>query len=98
MLNADLSNELEDLIALAESPGYQRFKAMATEEWGSQAYRRKAQAIIKKTSEAGQIESAATHLLQLETSAQAVEGLFARLHDRIGQLRGKERNDVAEAR
>lgn len=91
----DNDTELEDLLALIEHPGFKRFRDWAGEEYGSKAYRIKAQTIMNQHSKIGTMDKAGTHLLQLEASAAAVEGLFTRLNDRVNALRGKAKAATA---
>jgi hypothetical protein len=93
-MDTNRQQELEDLLALIESPGWARFKAMIEDDWSTKAYRRKSQAIIQRLSADDRMDQAATHLLQLESCATAIEGMFDRLRDRVKLLRHEAAGEV----
>lgn len=89
----DHNTEREDLIALLESPGWQRFRAFAQQEWGAEAYRIKVRQILSGLS-TNNTGDAAGHVLQLESAARAIEQLFAWVIDRVKKLQAQEAGAV----
>lgn len=82
----DHLQELEDLEALIDSPGWARFRAIADREWGAVAYRQKIQQLLQRVG-AGEVENAAHLVMQLEVAAREVEKLFVFVEERIKFLR-----------
>lgn len=86
----DHDQELEDLVALVESPGWARFCNYVAAEWGSKAYRRKAARIIAELASTTQAAEAGNLLLQLETGAKTAEQIMGWAGWRIKALQGRE--------
>jgi hypothetical protein len=94
---ADRNQELEELIALVESPGWQWIVSWARSEWGAEMYRTRVQGILGKIT-AAQSADASQHILQLESAARAIENLIGAPLERIKKLQAQEEKPRARAR
>jgi hypothetical protein len=86
---ADRNQELEDLIALVESPGFQWLKSYAAREWGAEAYREKVRKLLSAL-DASKRAEASDYILQLEHAARAIEVLIGAPVERIKRLQQQE--------
>ena len=86
-------NEAEDLRALLASPGWARFRAFCSEQWGPEGFRQKARRIMGNA-KAAPADVLSQHMLQLEAATTAAENLVRWPQDRLKRLDSTTRANV----